>query len=138
MALPNPSFSGVKIAEGVHRRSKHQQAIPPKTMTFQKINTQHWRRLLSGSLPRPAGEDFFLFAVRFPGSPDPCWDDGFDVVGNWKSSCAIFRRHMVLQPDQNRMTRLEIFQGDAARAQLAYNLAEERRYQQQRKAQPNN
>jgi len=107
-------------------------------MNAQKINTQHWHRLLSGSLPRPAGEDFFLFAVRFPGSPDPCWDDGFDVVGNWKSSCAIFRRHMVLQPDQNRMTRLEIFQGDAARAQLAYNLAEERRYQQQRKAQPNN
>jgi len=98
-------------------------------MNAQKIDPEHWCKFLNGTLPRPAGEDFFLFQVRFPGSPDP-WDDGFDVVGNWKSCCAIFRRHMALEPNQDRMARLEIFQGDVARSQLLYDLREEARYQQ--------
>ena len=33
---------------------------------------------------QPAGENFFLANVEID-SPDPCWNDGFDVVGSWEN-----------------------------------------------------
>jgi hypothetical protein len=34
-------------------------------------------------ISQPPGEDFFLAVVKIHDSTDPCWDDGFDVVGPW-------------------------------------------------------
>jgi hypothetical protein len=104
----------------------------------QKVTPEHWRRFLAGKLPRPQGEDFFLFQVHFDTPADPCWDDGFDIVGTWKNCCAIFNVNLLAQADHNRHVRLTVYQGEEARRQMLHDLAEERRYQQQRRTQPNN
>jgi hypothetical protein len=64
-------------------------------MTTEKISPEHWIKFLGGTLPRPAGEDFFLFQVQLDTPTDPCWDDGFDVVGNWKSCCRTFNSKLM-------------------------------------------
>jgi hypothetical protein len=104
----------------------------------QKIAPEHWRGFLSGALPRPPGEDFFLFKISFDTPTDPCWDDGFDVIGNWKSSCRLLHAKLLAEADQDRYARIAVYQGEEARRQIMHDLAEERRYQEQRAAQQNN
>jgi hypothetical protein len=103
----------------------------------QKIAPEHWRRFLKGTLPRPDGEDFFLFQIKFD-STDPFWDPGFNIVGDWKGCCRVVNAKLLAEPDQDRRTTLVVFQGDNARSQLLYDLREEGRYQQERQSIPNN
>jgi hypothetical protein len=86
--------------------------------------------------PRPPGEDFFLVAVMID-SDDPCWNDGFDIVGTWEQVDQTFSAYVAGGAVRRKHT-VRIYQGDAARARLVEGLKEEARYQAQMHAQPNN
>jgi hypothetical protein len=87
--------------------------------------------------PKPAGEDFFLVAVVIDTPDDPCWNDGFNIVGTWEQIDQTFSRYMAGGGIRRKHT-VSIYQGDAARAKLLEGLKEEARYQTQMHAQPNN
>ena len=97
----------------------------------QKINPEHWCLVLNGTLPRPTGENFFLFQVRLDTPTDVLWDDGFDVIGNWKSCCRTFNAKLLLETNRDRHVRLAVYQGDEARRQITRDLVEERRYRRE-------
>jgi hypothetical protein len=46
--------------------------------------------------PKPPGEDFFLVAVVID-SDDPCWNDGFDIVGSWELELTLTGANLVSQ-----------------------------------------
>jgi hypothetical protein len=83
--------------------------------------------------PRPPGEDFFLVAVVID-SLDPCWNDGFDIVGTWEQVDKTFSAYVAERGIRRKHT-ISIYQGDAARAKLLEGLKEEARYQAQMQAQ---
>ena len=85
---------------------------------------------------QPPGEDFFLADVIID-SHDPCWNDGFNVTGPWKTVSKAVSRFIAYGRHDRKFT-VKIYQGDTAMKMLARNVAEEVRYQQQRRAQPNN
>jgi hypothetical protein len=103
------------------------------------------RRIPAGAKPvdeglpisKPAGEDFFLAAIAIDTPAEPCWDDGFDIVGPWNVISRTISRFLAYDPRASR-ARVSIFQGQEARRQLTSGLTEEAKYQEQRKAQPNN
>jgi hypothetical protein len=86
--------------------------------------------------PRPPGEDFYLAAVEID-SADPCWNDGFDLVGTWEQVDQTFSAYVAGGAVRRKHT-VSIYQGDAARAKLLEGLKEEARYQAQMRAQPHN
>jgi hypothetical protein len=86
---------------------------------------------------RPVGENFFLAAIDIDTTADPCWDDGFDIVGPWSVVNRTIAGFLAHNPWASR-ARVSIFQGEEARRQLTSGLTEEAKYQEQRKAQPNN
>jgi len=86
--------------------------------------------------PRPEGEDFYLAAVVIESS-DPCWDDGFNIIGTWKQIDQTFSAYVAGGAVRRKHT-VCIYQGDAARAKLLEGLKEEVRYQTQMHVQPNN
>ena len=70
-------------------------------------------------------------------SDDPCWNDGFNIVGTWEQIDRTFSHYMAGSAIRRKHT-VSIFQGDDARAKLLEGLEEEARYQAQMHAQPNN
>ena len=97
-----------------------------------------FKTLLAAMLPAcPPGEDFFLAAVVIDTPDQPCWNDGFNIVGTWEQVDQTFSAYMANRKDR-RNVRVRIYQGDAARAKLLEGLKEEARYQQQMRAQPHN
>jgi hypothetical protein len=87
-------------------------------------------------IDQPQGENFFLANVIIDDPSDPCWDDGF-IVGSWHIVTRAVS--MFLACDlRARQSKVRIYQGDKARERLIEGLAEEARYQQQKRAQPNN
>jgi hypothetical protein len=86
--------------------------------------------------PKPPGEDFFVVAVVID-SDDPCWNDGFNIVGTWEQVDQTLSRYMAGGGIRRKHT-VGIYQGDAAREKLLEGLKEEARYQAQMHAQPNN
>jgi hypothetical protein len=93
-------------------------------MNTKKISPERWIKYLDGTLPRPVGEDFFLFQVHFDTPSNPCQDDGFDVIGNWKSCCRTLNMKLLTEADRNRNLQLSIYQGDDAQARIAHNFAQ--------------
>src|SRR5258708_24436700 len=96
------------------------------------------KTLLTAMLPsRPPGEDFFLAAVVIDTPEDPCWSDGFDIVGTWEQVDQTFSAYIAGRSDHRKIS-VSLYQGDVARAKLLEGLQEEPRYQTQMRAQPNN
>jgi len=63
--------------------------------------------------PKSEGEDFFLVAVVID-SDDPCWDDGFNIVGSWEQVDKTFSAYVAAGAVRRKHT-VSIYQGDAAR-----------------------
>jgi hypothetical protein len=87
--------------------------------------------------PRPPGEDFYLVAVEIDTPDDPCWNDGFNLIGTWEQIDKTFSAYVAGGAVRRKHT-VHIYQGDAARAKLLEGLEEEARYQAQMHAQPSN
>jgi hypothetical protein len=112
----------------MNRRKKERGVEPAKPDAEKPSPTKR-------SFPcQPPGEDFFLAEVQLDTPDDPCWDAGYMVVGSWQtiertiSACLAF----------GRKGRLRIYQGEVARRRLVADLQEELRFQQQKRAIPNN
>ena len=86
---------------------------------------------------RPAGEDFFLVAVVIDTPDDPCWNDGFDIIGTWEQVEQTFSAY-VAGCNDDRGVSVSIYQGDAARGKVLEGLQEEARYREQMQAQSKN
>jgi hypothetical protein len=86
--------------------------------------------------PKPPGEDFFLVAVVID-SDDPCWNDGFDMVGTWERVDQTFSAYVAGSGVRRKHT-VSIYQGDAARAKLLEGLREEASYQAHMRAKASN
>ena len=97
------------------------------------------RRYSIEGLPidQPPGEDFFLAAVVIDNPNDPCWDDGFTVIGPWQTVSATISSYLNSDP-RARKSSVRIYQGDAARKIFEHHCREEARYQEQKRGQPNN
>jgi hypothetical protein len=92
----------------------------------------------AAALPsRPPGEDFFLAPVMIDTPDDPCWNDGFNIIGTWEQVDQTLSRYMAGGGIRHKHT-VSIYQGDAARAKLLKGLEEEARFQAQMHAQSNN
>ena len=87
--------------------------------------------------PKPPGENFFLVAVVIDTPDDPCWNEGFDIVGTWQQVDQTFSAY-VAGGGVCRKHTINIYQGDAARTKVVEGMKEEARYQAQKRAQPNN
>jgi hypothetical protein len=85
----------------------------------------------------PPGENFILARVEFDDPAEPCWNDGFDIMGTWKVISPALSQCLTSDPRAKHST-IHVFQGDEARLALAQGIAEEARYQQQQRAKPNN
>jgi hypothetical protein len=96
------------------------------------------RRYSIESLPieHPPGENLFLAAVVID-TPDPCWDDGFTVIGEWEIVSATIASYINSDPRARKST-VSIYQGDAARKMFEHLFREEVRYEQHKRSQSNN
>ena len=83
------------------------------------------------------GEDFFLASVMIDTLSDPCWNDGFDIVGPWQTVSRILS-HYLAYDERARRSHVRIYQGEDARKFFRAAVLEELRYQEQKRAQPNN
>jgi hypothetical protein len=85
----------------------------------------------------PPGEDFFLATIEILSNLDPCWNEGFSIVGPWKTLSPTVSKFLAYDP-RAKHSRISIFQGDQARNMLRFHLFEEARYQEQKRAQSSN
>jgi hypothetical protein len=95
---------------------------------------QEYHRL---PIDQPPGEDFFLANIQIDNPDDPCWDDGFSVIGDWKVISRTLSRYLAFD-ERARRSKVFIYQSEAAKRRFLAGLREELRYQQQKRAQPNN
>src|SRR5262245_30925424 len=111
-----------------HRPKKPDQSLP----AFMPKNVEE-------GLPisQPPEENFFLATVIIRDPSNPCWDDGFSVVGPWDVVSRAISKFLVDDP-RARKSSVAIFQGEDARAAWIEGTVEEARYQEQKRAQPNN
>ena len=88
-------------------------------------------------IEQPEGENFFLASVIIETPEDPCWNSGFDIVGSWQTVSRTLS-HYLAYDERARRSQIRIYQGDEARKFFQTAVREELRYQQQKRAQPNN
>jgi hypothetical protein len=106
---------------------------PPNAQTLDR-----WR------LPatKPEGEDFFVVAVRIHNPKDPCWDDGFSLMGSWEIINRDLDTTIALTPKmigyRKCRLQLKLYQGEEARDYMNGVVKDELRYAEQKHAQRNN
>jgi len=104
-----------------------------------KHNLKGWLGL---PVTKPEGEDFFIVAVRIENPSDPCWDDGFCLMGSWEIISRDLEKSIALTPKALGYRRcrfaLKLYQGQEAREYMSQMVKDELRYAAQKRGQPNN
>jgi hypothetical protein len=89
---------------------------------------------------KPEGEDFFVFAIVYDDPDHPTWDERQTCFGSWiqaKKSISLMM-NMWAQLGKPAPSCIEMYQGEKARQYLFEGFCQERRFQQERSATPNN
>jgi hypothetical protein len=81
---------------------------------------------------KPSGEDYFLLELQIDTPSDPDWNESASAYGSWQQVKNCYAAMLAVAAPLRRKLTFCIFQGAAARKQLAHNLSEELRYQRQR------
>jgi hypothetical protein len=85
---------------------------------------------------QPPGEDFFVFSLVFDDPFHPTWELRQTTMGSWNQ--VIFAAKLIAAGSGQSSGKLFWYQGQKARDYLREGLQHESRYQQERKATPNN
>lgn len=88
----------------------------------------------------PDGEDFHVFSI-VRDADQPIWEKRLSFAGTYEKAAALCVRALGALADSGGLAkgaRIELFQGDAARAYLAASLLQEAKYRQERAGVQNN
>ncbi len=86
-----------------------------------------------------AGEDFFAFSVVLD-AQEPTWEERRTLIGDYETAARLCVACLGALGESRTLTkgRVELYQGDAARAYLFQSLIDEARYRQERESVPKN
>lgn len=89
---------------------------------------------------KPKGEDFFIFSIIQDDPDHPTWEYRKSVMGDWETTRKItgdlINAWAASKP--KHQIKVALYQGEGARKYLAWSMAEESKFNNERAAVPNN